>query len=129
VIRLVDCSINTMTTINDYLAIGCSDGAVRYFDSSLRLESWFEDLAAGPVMSLSFSNQKCPYPEGEGGGPGMSFWVPDFMVRTSSALSLSDCLLSGRNFRLLYCWYVSFDILSTIDIYICQVWRALVMMK
>jgi len=85
VIRLVDCSINTMTTANDYLVIACSDGAVRFYDFSLRLEAWFEDLAAGPVTSLSFSNQKCPFPDGEGGGPGMHFWVPDFMVGTAEA--------------------------------------------
>lgn len=81
-----------MLTINEYLAIGCSDGAVRYFDFSLRLEAWFEDLAAGPIMSISFSNQKCPYPEGEGGGPGMHFWVPDFMVVHDSDLN-AECLL------------------------------------
>jgi hypothetical protein len=87
-----------MTTINEYLAIGCSDGAVRYFDSSLRLESWFEDLAAGPVMSLSFSNQKCPYPEGEGGGPGMHFWVPDFMVPPASLTLAHLSLATGWDF-------------------------------
>ena len=29
--------------------------------------------------------KSCPYPEGEGGSPGLQFWVPDFMVGTSDA--------------------------------------------
>ena len=37
------------------------------------------------MSSLSFCVQACPYPEGEGGAPGLQFWVPDFMVGTSDA--------------------------------------------
>lgn len=85
VFRLVDCGILTMVTINDYIAVGCSDGAVRFYDFSLRLEAWFEDLSAGPVTSLSFAEQQCPYASGEGGVPGAKFWVPEFMVGTSDA--------------------------------------------
>lgn len=85
VIRLMDCSITAMTVINDYLAVACSDGAVRFFDFSLRLEAWFEDLAAGPLSSLSFSVQKCPFPAAEAGAPGLKFWVPDFLVGTTEA--------------------------------------------
>jgi WD40 repeat protein len=84
VLRLVDCGINLMTTTrNDYLAIACADGAVRFYDYFLRLEAWFEDLSAGPITSLSFSVQDCPYAYGEAGAPGLKFWVPDFVVGTS----------------------------------------------
>ncbi len=80
-LKIVDCGIFTMQVQNEYVAIGCSDGAVRFYDYFLRLEAWFEDFAAGPVNSLSFSLQSCPYPAGEAGAPGLQFWVPDFIVR------------------------------------------------
>lgn len=84
VLKLVDCGISLMTTTqNDYLAIACADGAVRFYDYFLRLEAWFEDLKTGPITSLSFSVQDCPYPYGEAGAPGLKFWVPDFVVGTS----------------------------------------------
>lgn len=85
VIRLVESGISTMQTINDYVVIACADGAVRFYDFFLRLEAWFEDFAAGPLTSLSFSVQDCPLPEGEAGVPGLQFWVPDFVVGTADA--------------------------------------------
>ena len=86
VLRLAECSINIITTTeNGYFVIGCHDGAVRMYDMFLRLEAWFEDLSAGPVLSLSFAVQACPYEDGEGGSPGLKFWAPDFLVGTSDA--------------------------------------------
>lgn len=85
VIRLVECGINVMSTINQYFVTACMDGAIRFYDFSLRLEAWFEDLAAGPVTSISFANGVCPIPDGRGGVPGMHFWVPEFLVGTSDA--------------------------------------------
>ena len=85
VLKLVDCGINIMaTTRNDYLVIVCADGAVRFYDYFLRLEAWFEDLNAGPITSISFSVQDCPFAYGEAGAPGLKFWVPDFVVGTSN---------------------------------------------
>jgi WD40 repeat protein len=49
------------------------------------LEAWFEDLNAGSLTSLSFSEQPNPYPYGEAGAPGLKFWVPDFIVGTTDA--------------------------------------------
>lgn len=49
------------------------------------MEAWFEDLAAGPVTSLSFSVQTCPHSEEKYGAPGLQFWVPEFLVGTSDA--------------------------------------------
>jgi cilia- and flagella-associated protein 251 len=84
VLKLVDCGINILTTTrNDYLAVACTDGAVRFYDYFLRLEAWFEDLNAGPITSISFSVQDCPFPYGEAGAPGLKFWVPDFIVGTA----------------------------------------------
>ena len=85
VVKLMECGINVVKAVNGYLALACADGCVRFYDFSLRLEAWFEDFAAGPITSLSFSIQVCPYPEGEGGAPGLQFWVPDFMIGTSDA--------------------------------------------
>jgi hypothetical protein len=81
VLRLVECGIRTMgITSNGYLVVACQDGAVRFYDFFFRLEAWFEDLSAGPVNSVSFSTQDCPFDKGEAGAPGLKFWVPDFVV-------------------------------------------------
>jgi cilia- and flagella-associated protein 251 len=83
VVRLLECGVNVMeVTNNQYLVLGCQDGAIRFYDYYLRLEAWFEDLNAGPIISLSFAIQDCPYPYGEAGLPGLRFWVPDFIVGT-----------------------------------------------
>ena len=38
-LRLVECGISVMVaTANDYLALACEDGAVRFYDYFLRLE-------------------------------------------------------------------------------------------
>jgi len=44
-------------------------------------EAWFEDLSAGPLSSLSFSEQDLPE-----GVDINHFWVPDFIVGTTDAL-------------------------------------------
>jgi WD40 repeat protein len=84
VIRLVESAINFVETMESgYVVMGCADGAVRFYDHSLRLEAWYEDLMAGPVNSCSFSVQQCPL--SEAGKPGSKFWAPDFMVGTTDA--------------------------------------------
>ena len=85
VIRLVECGINLLASVGQYLATACADGAVRFYDFSLRLEAWFEDLAAGPVSSLSFASGECPVTDGSAGAPGLHFWVPEFLVGTTDA--------------------------------------------
>ena len=86
-LKLVDSSINIATTTKaGYLVLGCADGAVRFYDFFLRLEAWFEDLAAGPITSVSFSGAASlagPYDVGEAGAPGLKFWCPDFVLGTA----------------------------------------------
>lgn len=74
-------SISCIEVINEYVAIGCSDGSVKFFDFSLRLEAWFEDVAAGPVTSLSFSLQDASAKD----STSLKFWAPDFIIATSDA--------------------------------------------
>jgi hypothetical protein len=83
VVKILECGINLMeVTTNHYLVLGCQDGAVRFYDYFLRLEAWFEEIHAGPILSLSFAIQDCPYQLGEGGQPGSKFWVSDFIIST-----------------------------------------------
>lgn len=86
-IRLVECGINLITTVNQYVVVACSDGAVRMFDFSLRLEAWFEDLAAGSVTSVSFADAANPFAQAEAQDEDAAprFWTPDFLVGTSDA--------------------------------------------
>ena len=84
VIRLVESAIIfTTTTTSGYVVICCKDGAVRFYDFTLRLEAWFEDLMAGPVNSVSFAVQDCL--RVTLASQGAKFWVPDFMVGTLDA--------------------------------------------
>ena len=86
IIKVSNSSINCMEVINEYVAIGCGNGVVQFYDFSLRIEAWFEDLMAGPVTSLSFSLQEPPFVEKNvAGEPGLRFWAPDFMIGTSDA--------------------------------------------
>ena len=76
-----------MVIINEYISIACGDGSIKFYDFSLRLEAWFEDIAAGPVTSLSFALQASPYVHNEVvRGSKMRFWAPDFIVATSDVL-------------------------------------------
>ena len=95
ILKLVECGITTiMTTKNNYLALGCTDGAVRFYDFYLRLESWFEDIHGGGITSLSFSFENNPHNEKETGTPGLKFWVPNFIVGTT------DALVVGKHLKL-----------------------------
>jgi cilia- and flagella-associated protein 251 len=86
VVKLLDCAITVLDiSPNKYLVLGCADGAVRFYDYFLRLEAWFEDLNSGPITSLSFSLQACPYSPLEAGQPGLKFWTPDFLIGTKKA--------------------------------------------
>ncbi|KAA0148670.1 hypothetical protein FNF31_07348 [Cafeteria roenbergensis] len=64
------------------VVVGFTDGAVRVFDGALRLLAWYEDLAAGPVTSVSFAAGEAF----EQGGPTAGVDLPDFVVGTSRAL-------------------------------------------
>ena len=87
VLKLVDSGISTMvSTDSPYLALGCADGAIRFYDHFLRLESWFEDISGGSITSLSFALESNPYDSKEGGHPGTKFWVPKFIIGTANAL-------------------------------------------
>jgi len=79
IIRLVECRINIAKTTNEnYLVLGCADGSIKFYDFTLRIDAWFEDLSAGPIMSLSFNLQQSP-------SILSSFWSPDFLVGTSDS--------------------------------------------
>lgn len=87
VVKLLDCGIQLLDiSPNNYLVLGCSDGAVRFYDFYLRLEAWFEDINAGPISSLSFSLETSPFSINEAGAPGLRFWTPNFIVSTRKGL-------------------------------------------
>ena len=83
-IRLCSGRIDWLSTVDTrYLVVAGSDGAVRFYDFSIRIMAWYEDLNAGPVTSVSFASsaadwQQQPVDEGE-------FVCPDFMVGTSTS--------------------------------------------
>ena len=98
-------AITCMDVINEYIALGCADGSVRFFDFSLRLEAWFEDISAGRIASLSFALQDPPFLDKmDVGNPGLKFWAPNFIVKMIK-LNLKLFLDIGRQYFKLYCMY------------------------
>jgi cilia- and flagella-associated protein 251 len=47
-------AINYLACIGKYIVTGSEDGYVRFFDHKLRLDAWFEEFNAGPIISISF---------------------------------------------------------------------------
>jgi len=84
-VRLSEAPVRCLATVRDrYLCVAGDDGAVRFYDFQFRLEAWFEDLDAGPVLSVSFSAADPQH----GGAPlaaNPAFQCPDFVAATSRA--------------------------------------------
>jgi len=64
------------------VVVGFTDGAVRVFDGALRLVAWYEDMAAGPVSSVSFAAGDAVASP----GTAATLDLPDFVVATTRAL-------------------------------------------
>tara|TARA_B100000482_G_scaffold192413_1_gene180505 strand:- start:2702 stop:5512 length:2811 start_codon:yes stop_codon:yes gene_type:complete len=97
VIRLCEGAINYLTTVETHLVVAGNDGAVRMYDHLFRLEAWFEDLNAGPVVSVSFATKNIESLVNRGQAPhtttddsqeqlrSLQSKLPDFLVGTKSA--------------------------------------------
>jgi hypothetical protein len=55
VVHLHEKAIPFLGTVGGFVVTGGADGLVRFFDGTLRLAAWFEDLRAGPVAAVTFS--------------------------------------------------------------------------
>ncbi|XP_053376609.1 cilia- and flagella-associated protein 251-like [Mercenaria mercenaria] len=55
IIRLQDRGINVITTTDRYIVVGDVAGHVKFFDQSLKLVHWYQDLNLGPIASVSFA--------------------------------------------------------------------------
>ncbi|KAJ9526919.1 hypothetical protein QJQ45_017710 [Haematococcus lacustris] len=75
--------ITFLSTVGDYIVSGAKDGYVRFYDPLLRLVAWFEDLEAGPINAVSFSNAApSKAAQTELADTLNRFMVPDFVVGT-----------------------------------------------
>lgn len=48
-------SINILKIQDNYLVVGSSSGAIRFYDFQFRIIAWFENMDIGPITSVSFS--------------------------------------------------------------------------
>ncbi|WAR02599.1 CF251-like protein [Mya arenaria] len=55
IIRLQERGINVITTTDKYIVVGDVAGHVKFFDQSLKLVHWYQDLNLGPVSAVSFA--------------------------------------------------------------------------
>lgn len=49
-------SINILKIQDNYLVVGSSSGAIRFYDFQFRIIAWFENMDIGPITSVSFSS-------------------------------------------------------------------------
>ena len=84
-LKLVKSAITVLTAVADrYLACGCGDGVVRFFDFQFRLAGWCDELRAGMggVVGLSFDHLPAR-PAPAAAAAGNDFAVPSFVLCTS----------------------------------------------
>lgn len=54
-VKLIDDPITVVTNFDDLIAVGSKDGAVRFYDSQLRVKNWYGTFDSGCVESVSFA--------------------------------------------------------------------------
>mmetsp|Transcript_12567 Transcript_12567/g.27123 ORF Transcript_12567/g.27123 Transcript_12567/m.27123 type:complete len:896 (+) Transcript_12567:296-2983(+) len=88
--RIHSQAITFLSTIGDYIVSGGKDGFIRFYDPLLRIVAWFEDLAAGPILGVSFSSVLAEkVSNAELADTINRFMVPDFVVATEEAKILA----------------------------------------
>lgn len=76
--------------MDKYLVVAGEDGCVRFYDFSLRIMAWYEDLNAGPVTSVSFASNAPSSIDDS----ASDFVCPDFVVGTSTSYIIGvECSL------------------------------------
>ena len=88
-IKLCEGRVNFMSFVDKYMVVAGEDGCVRFYDESLRIMAWYEDLNAGPVTNVSFATN-LPLNVDE----RADFCCPDFVVGTSTSYIIGvECAL------------------------------------
>lgn len=90
-------AISTLSIHEQYLVTGNQDGSIRFYDFSLKICAWFENLELGEIKSISFADLE-PVASAEGGNDSdiEEFKCSDFIVADVNALV---CLLESRIFE------------------------------
>lgn len=87
VINLHKSAVTTLEIHKGYIVTGGADGIVKFFDFQFRLIAWFEEIKAGPITSISFSNINFA-------GDREKFSCKPFIIATSNAavIRLTDAV-------------------------------------
>ena len=88
-VQLVNHEASFLYPQGDYLVVGFSDGAVRFYDKRFTVEAWFEHIKADNIMGISFANQ-APRPSIEDNFKPEDehkriFACPDFIIASDNA--------------------------------------------
>jgi len=84
VLRLCTSKITFLCNLDKCLVVGDAEGKIKFFDSMFRAILWFDDLAAGPAVSVSFARgiksttRDLP-------GSSEEITIPQFIVATTAA--------------------------------------------
>lgn len=84
-----DASLNYIAVLDEFIVTAASDGHVRFFDFEFRVVAWFEDLDAGPIVSLSFARAQPGAAHAAMTASAGTLKCPDFVVGTLNALIIS----------------------------------------
>jgi WD40 repeat protein len=79
-------SLNYIAVLGGFIVTAGADGHVRFFDFEFRVVAWFEDLDAGPIVSLSFARAKPGVAYADKTAQAGTLHCPDFVVGTLNAL-------------------------------------------
>ena len=104
IFKIYNAPISFISTIQEYIVAGYQDGVIHFFNYSFKLLAWFEDIRAGPIVSIAFRTSDIPLESSteekqtiltkKSGHKFQSDYtdeldIPDFTVSTSKPVILS----------------------------------------
>ncbi|CAF1189811.1 unnamed protein product [Didymodactylos carnosus] len=88
-------AITVLTTVDDLVITGDSDGIIRFFDQELKLRMWYQHFKLGPIKSISFTFTTTDYTptetvddkdlENETTLAQPKFITPDYIISSTTA--------------------------------------------
>jgi len=121
IVKLIDDPITSVTSYDDFVVMGSEDGAVRFYDSTLRVTNWYGTFNAGTIISVSFSAKEKVQTlslEEEKSLPAEStleatpFVIADFSVSTEESIV---CHVPGGTNKIMKILHEHNDIIQAID--------------
>ncbi|KAL8575873.1 hypothetical protein ACOMHN_014878 [Nucella lapillus] len=108
IIKVQERGVNVLTTTDKYIVMGDQAGHIKFFDQSLKLIYWYQDLHLGPITSVSFASdpdflsimrENTEYPP-DATIPAPKFVIRNFVVGTGVAV-IGNVTTNGSKVQLI----------------------------